>query len=96
MLRPIIVFARPDSRWHLTLTATGAASRQVVEFEDRVRGGEDLRSQVVITGVNDPRPRLVASNKDQGRCFIGLDPPNVTTDAPLTLRGLGKLNAFPA
>jgi hypothetical protein len=28
------LFARPDSRWHLTLTASGVASHQVVEFDD--------------------------------------------------------------
>lgn len=95
VVRFFIEGARPDSRWHLTLTATGAASRQVVEFEDRASSREGVvRSRVVITGVEDPRLRLVASNKDQGRCFIGLDPPNDRTDAPLTLRGLDKLNAL--
>jgi hypothetical protein len=93
-VRSAIVFARPDSRWHLTLTATGAAGRQVVHFDDRAgrRGG--VQSRVVITGVNNPRLRLVASNKDQGRCFIKLNPPNVTTDAPLRLEELRKLGAL--
>lgn len=70
------LFARPDSRWHLTLTASGAASRQVVEFDDWAGGQGGVRSQVVITGVENPRLRLVATNKDKGRCFIGLDPPD--------------------
>jgi hypothetical protein len=95
VVRFFIEGARPDSRWHLTLTATGAASRQVVEFEDRASSREGVvRSRVVITGVENPRLRLVASNKDQGRCFIGLDPPNTMTDAPLTLQGLRKLGAL--
>ena len=95
VIRSFIVFARPDSRWHLTLTATGAAGRQVVEFEDRASGREDfVGSRVVITGVDDPRLRLVASNKDQGRCFIGLEPPNVGTDALPTMQGVRKLGAL--
>jgi hypothetical protein len=95
VVRSFIVFARPDSRWHLTLTATGAAGRQVVDFDDRADRREGgVASRVVINGVEDPRLRLVASNKDQGRCFIGLNPPNVTNDAPLTMQGLGKLSAL--
>jgi hypothetical protein len=95
VVRSFIVFARPDSRWHLTLTASGAAGRQVVDFDDRASRREDfVGSRVVINGVDNPRLRLVASNKDQGRCFIGLDPPNVTTDALLTLQRLHKLGAI--
>ena len=95
VVRSFIVFARPDSRWHLTLTATGAAGRQVVDFDDRAgrrEGGVD--SRVVLTGIENPRLRLMASNKDQGRCFIGLNPPNVTTDAPLTMQRLRRLSAL--
>jgi hypothetical protein len=76
------------SDWHLTLRATGAASRQVVEYDDQPgkRGG--LRSRVVITGVKDPRLRLVATPDTRAPCRIGLNPANVTTDAPLKLDGL--------
>jgi hypothetical protein len=95
LVRSSVFEVRPDSRWHLKLTAIGAASRQVVEFDDRATKPENaVTSRVVITGVDDPRLRLVASIKDQGRCFIGLDPPNVTMDAPLTLQGLRKLSAL--
>ncbi len=90
----LILNARPDSRWHLTLTATGAVSREVVEFDDRAGRRGAVRSRVVLTGIADPRLRLLATNKDRGRCFIGLDPPNVTTDAPLKLGGLGNLSAL--
>jgi hypothetical protein len=45
------LFVRPDSRWHLTLTASGVASQQVVEFDDWAGSQGGLRSQVVITGV---------------------------------------------
>jgi hypothetical protein len=86
--------ARRDSRWHLTLTAAGVASRQVVEFDDRADRRDVVTSRVVLNGVDDPRLRMVASNKDQGRCFIRFDPQNVTTDAPLTLRSLGKVRAL--
>ena len=90
----LIFGAHPDSRWHLTLTATGASSRQEVNFSDFANKGAAVRSRVVLTGIEDPRLRLVARNTDQGRCFIGLNPPNVTTDAPMTLKGLGKLSAL--
>ena len=83
---------RQDSRWHLTLTAAGAASRQVVKFDDRAKRRGVVRSRVVLNGVDEPRLRLVASNNDQGRCFIRFDPQNVTTDAPLTLQGFRKLS----
>lgn len=86
--------ARRDSRWHLTLTAASAASRQVVEVDDRADRRHFMRSRVVFTGVDDPRLRLVANNPDQGRCFIRFDPQNVTTDAPLTLQGFRKLSAL--
>ncbi len=92
VIRSLIIDERRDTRWHLTLTATGAASRQMVEFDDRVRGGRAV-SRVVFTGVSDPRLRLVASNKDRGQCFLRLDPANVTTDAPLKMPGLDRLIA---
>jgi hypothetical protein len=65
-----------------------------VDFSDLANKGAAVRSRVVLTGIEDPRLRLVARNTDQGRCFIGLNPPNVTTDAPMTLKGLGKLSAL--
>lgn len=95
-VRSIIFDVHPDSRWHLTLTATAAAGRQVVDFHDRADRREGVvDSRVVLTGVEDPQLRMVAGNKDQGRCFIGLDPPAATTDAPPTptLKGLDKLRA---
>ena len=97
-VRSLIFDVRPNSRWHLTVTATGAAGRQVVEFDDRAgRRQGFLRSRVVHTGLQDPRVRVVASNKDYGRCFIKLNPPDAsTTDAPLTLRGLNRLKSFRA
>jgi hypothetical protein len=95
VVRSFIVFARPDSRWHLTLTASGAAGRQVVDFDDRASRREDfVGSRVVINGVDNPRLRLVASNKHQGRCFIRLDPPNATTDAAQTSRGFRELSTL--
>jgi hypothetical protein len=80
------------------VTATGAAGRQVVDFDDRAGRRQGLvRSRVVHTGLQDPRVRVVASNEDYGRCFIKLNPPNAsTTDAPLTLRGLNRLSDFRA
>ena len=84
------VTARADSPWHLRLTATGAGSRQVVEFNDRA-GKYGLGSRVVLTGVTDPRLRLLATNKDRGRCFIGVDPPSATTAAPPNSNGLAGL-----
>ena len=92
-VRSLIFGARRDSRWRLTLTATGAASRQVVEFDDRATRGGLVRSRVVFTGVRDPRLRLVASNGGRGRCFISLDPAHVTTDTPLRRPGLDRLIA---
>jgi hypothetical protein len=81
---------RLDPHWHLKLTATGAASRQVVEFDDRPGKHGNVGSRVVITGVKDPRLRLVATPDTKAPCRIGLNPPNVTTDAPLKLDGLLK------
>ena len=97
-VRSLIFDVRPNSRWHLTVTATGAAGRQVVDFDDRAGRRQGLvRSRVVHTGLQDPRVRVVASNEDYGRCFIKLNPPNAsTTDAPLTLRGLNRLSDFRA
>jgi hypothetical protein len=93
VVNALIFGVRRDSRWHLRLAATGAASRQVVEFDDRERG-RVLESRVVFTGVEDPLLRLVATgSKGRGRCLIGLDPPNVTSDAPLTMQGLDRLIA---
>ncbi len=94
LVRSYVGPARADSKWHLKLTAVGTGSRQVVEFDDRAGNRGAVLSRVVITGVKDPRLRLVATNENGRRCFIGVDPPNVTTDAPLTLKGLGKLNAL--
>jgi hypothetical protein len=96
VVRSLIFFTRPDSRWHLTLTASGAARSQVVEFDDRAGGRREamVRSRIVLTGVNDSRLRLTASNRDQGRCFIGLDPPNATTDARVMPKGLSTLSGL--
>lgn len=56
LVRSVVFGVRRDSRWHLTLTATGAAGGQVLNFDDRAgRRGELVRSRVVITGVEDPR-----------------------------------------
>jgi hypothetical protein len=93
MVETLVVGVRRDSRWRLRLSATGAASRQVVDFDDHDTGGGIVESRVVFTGVQDPRLRLVASNKDQGRCLIGLDPANATTDAPLKMQSLDRLIA---
>jgi hypothetical protein len=82
------------SHWHLKLTAVGAASRQVVEFDDRAGKRGAVRSRVVITGVKDPRLRMVATPDSRGPCRIGLNPANVTTDAPLKLDGLLKPRTF--
>jgi hypothetical protein len=90
LIRSILFNVGPDSRWHLELTATGAASRQVVEFDDRAGKRGYVWSRVVIEGVKDPRLRLVATNQKGGRCFLRLNPANVTTDAPLKLRGIAK------
>lgn len=93
VVRSLLFGVRRDSRWHLRLAAIGAASRQVVEFNDRGRRGV-VESRVVFTGVKDPGLRLVATSSDgRGRCLIGLDPPNVTTDAPLKMQGLDRLIA---
>ena len=93
VVRSFIFGARPDSHWQLTLTATGAAERQVVDFDDRAgTRANSVRSRVVLTGVHDPRLRLVASNKDQGRCLIGVDPPSETPDTSLT-HGFRKLSS---
>lgn len=93
VVRSFIFGARRDSRWHLRLAAIGAASRQGVEFNDRERRSV-VESRAVFTGVKDPRLRLVAtSSEGWGRCLIGLDPPNVTTDAPLKMQGLDRLIA---
>lgn len=82
---------RRKSPWHLTLKATGATSRQVVEFNDRAGGLDVVRSRVVLTGVDDPRLRMVATSQNGASCLIGVNPPNVTTDAPLLLPdGLAK------
>jgi hypothetical protein len=78
------------SHWHLKLTAVGAASRQVVEFDDRAGKRGAVRSRVVITGVKDPRLRMVATSEGGGSCFIGLNPANVIADAPMRLEGLAK------
>jgi hypothetical protein len=64
----------------------------VVVFDDRA----DRREAWCTPGslsrrARDPRLRLVASNKDQGRCFIRLDPPSVTSEASLTPSGLDQL-----
>jgi hypothetical protein len=72
----------------------GTGSRQVVDFHDRAGSRGAVLSRVVFTSVKDPRLRLVATNENGRRCFIALDPPNVTTDAPLTLKGLGELSAL--
>ena len=94
VVRSYIVGARPDSRWHLRLTATGAGARQVVVFDDRADRREGLvYARVALAGLEDPRLRLVASNKDQGRCFIRLDPPSVTSEASLTPSNLDQLVA---
>jgi hypothetical protein len=86
--------SRLDSHWHLKLTATGAASRQVVEFDDRPGKRGNVGSRAVIAGVKDPRLRMVAIS-DKGRsCLIGLNPANVSTDAPLKLDGLLKPRTF--
>ncbi len=94
LVRSFVFPARAGSKWQLTLTAVGMGSRQVVDFNDYAGRRGFVMSRVVITGVKDPRLRLVATNPNGRRCFIGVDPPNVTTDAPLSLRGLGKLNAL--
>jgi hypothetical protein len=94
LVRSFIFGVRPGSHWHLTLTATGATERQRVDFDDRAGGrANSVRSRVVLTGVPDPRLRLVASNKDQGRCLIGVDPPSETPDASLTLHGFRELSS---
>lgn len=93
VVRSLIFGARQDARWRLALTATGAASRQVVEFDDRANRGGFVVSRVALTGVRDPLLHLVASGKNRGRCFIRLDPANVTTDAPLRMPGLERLIA---
>jgi hypothetical protein len=90
LIRSILLDVAPNSRWHLELAATGAASRQVVEFDDRAGKRGYVWSRVVIEGVKDPRLRLVATNQKGGRCFLRLNPANVTTDAPLKLRGIAK------
>ena len=95
LIRSYVAFARPNSRWHLKLTAVGTGSRQVVEFDDRAGSGSGaVLSRVVITGVKDPRLRLMATNESGRRCFIAVNPPHGTTDAPLTLKGLGGLRAL--
>lgn len=94
LVRSIVFEARPDSRWHLKLTATGLASRQVVEFDDLAGKRRAVTSRIVISGVKDPRLRMVATSENGGSCRIGLNPPNVTTDAPLKLQGLAKLGAL--
>jgi hypothetical protein len=93
VVRAFVGSARANSVWHLTLTATGTGSRQVVEFDGHAGNRGVVRSRVLLTGMEHPRLRLLATNKAGGRCFVGLDPPNVTTDAPLTLQGLRKLSA---
>ena len=94
LVRSLIFGARPDSHWHLKLTAIGAASRQVVEFDDRAGKRGAVRSRVVVTGLKDPRLRVVANSDNGGSCLIGLDPANVTTGAPLKLEGLAKARAL--
>lgn len=88
VVRSLVFGARPDSRWRLALTATGAASRQVVEFDDRANRDGLVVSRVALTGVRDPLLQLVASGQDRGRCFIRLDSANVTTDTSLRVPGL--------
>ena len=68
----------PDAKWHLKMAATGASSRQVVEFELRANRGGNVQASATFTGVEDPRLRFVAANEDRGRCFVGLDPANTT------------------
>lgn len=89
----LVFGARRDSRWHLTLTAIGAASRQMVEFDDYAERGGVVDSRVVFDGVRDPRLRLVATHEERGRCLIGLDPANVTTNTSLKSQGLDRLIA---
>lgn len=93
VVRSLIFSPRGDSRWHLALTATGEASRQVVEFDDRANRGGFVGSRVALTGVMDPRLRLVATNRDRGRCFIRFDPANETPDPSLKMPGLDRLIA---
>lgn len=93
VVRSFVDSRRPDISWHLTLTAIGAASRHVVEFDDVASRRGLVSSRVVLTGVKDPRLQLVATTKNGGRCFIGLNPPNVTTAATLNLHDLLELGA---
>jgi hypothetical protein len=57
LVRSIVAAVRPDLRWHLKLTATGAETRQVVDFDARAGKRGDVRSRVEINGVEDPRLR---------------------------------------
>ncbi len=90
LVRSVIYVGRPHSRLHLELTATGAASRQAVEFDDQAGKRGAVKSRVVFEGVKDPRLWLVATNGNGRRCILGLNPANVTTDAPLKLGGIAK------
>jgi hypothetical protein len=78
VVRSTVSPAGHGSVWHLTLTATGEASRQVVQYDELAsRRDGVLRSRVVIAGVENPRLHLVAANSDRARCRIAVNPANV-------------------
>jgi hypothetical protein len=81
LVRTFLLGVRPESRWHLTVAATGAGSRQVVDFDDQAGQQGTVSSRVVVEGVTDPRLWLTLSGASGDRCVIGLNPADVTTGA---------------
>lgn len=90
VVRPYVFEVRRDSRWHLRLTATGSGSRQVVDFDASARKGA-VTSRVTLTGVENPRLKLIASSRTGGTCRMGFNPPDVASGASLMPRDLAKL-----
>jgi hypothetical protein len=75
------VEVRPETRWHLRLTATGTNEEVVTEFDDRASQRGTLQARVVVDGVANPRFRMRAVSAAGTRCDIGLNPADASPGA---------------
>lgn len=82
VVRFLLLGVRPKSRWRLTFNASDGVHRQSVRVADRVKRSGFLFTKAFLDGYDNPRVFVQPRGPQGQRCGLGLDPRDVTADAP--------------